>query len=78
MGRQWIKALNSANREIVITLDCDDTYPVNQIDNFSKLIGENNYDVVDGNRLAKTKKYAIDKITWRIIFFALIASFLFL
>ena len=44
-GPAMDKALNSANREIVITLDCDDTYPVNQIDNFSKLIGENNYDV---------------------------------
>ena len=67
-GPAMDKALNSANREIVITLDCDDTYPVNQIDNFSKLIGENNYDVVDGNRLAKTKKYAIDKLHGELFF----------
>ena len=67
------KALNSANREIVITLDCDDIYPVNQIDNFSKLIGENNYDVVDGNR-SQNQKNTIDKPHSE-LFFALIANF---
>ena len=30
-------ALKSATRDILITMDCDDTYPVDQIDKFSKL-----------------------------------------
>ena len=44
-------ALKCSNREIIITVDCDDTYPLDQIDYFSKLILDEGYDVVDGNRL---------------------------
>ena len=76
-GPAMHRALNSATREIVITLDCDDTYPVNQIDNFSKLIAEENYDVVDGNRLAN-KPNNMPWINYIANYsFALIASLLF-
>lgn len=44
------RALQSANRGIIITLDCDDTYPAEQIPQFLNLI-ENGYDVVSGSRL---------------------------
>lgn len=76
-GPAMHRALNSATREIIITLDCDDTYPVNQIDYFSKLIAEKNYQVVDGNRLAN-KPNNMPLINYIAnYFFALIASFLF-
>ncbi len=76
-GPAMHKALNSATREIVVTLDCDDTYPVNQIDYFSKLIAEKNFQVVDGNRL-KSKPNNMPFINYIAnYFFALIASFLF-
>ena len=71
-------ALKSASREIVITLDCDDTYPANQIIPFANKIIDEGYDVVDGDRLDIRPKnmplinYIANK------FFALIASILFL
>lgn len=48
-------ALTSATRDIIITTDCDDTYPMEQIPTFIKLINEG-YDVVSGSRLSKTIK----------------------
>lgn len=43
-------ALMSATRDIIITTDCDDTYPMEDIPKFVKLINEG-YDVVSGSRL---------------------------
>lgn len=43
-------ALMSATRDIIITTDCDDTYPMEDIPIFIKLIQEG-YDVVSGSRL---------------------------
>lgn len=45
-------ALLSATRDIIITTDCDDTYPMEDIPKFVKLI-EEGYDVVSGSRLSK-------------------------
>lgn len=45
-------ALMSASRDIIITTDCDDTYPMEQIPVFVKLINDG-YDVVSGSRLSK-------------------------
>lgn len=45
-------ALMSATRDIIITTDCDDTYPMEDIPKFVELI-ENGYDIVSGSRLAK-------------------------
>ena len=44
-------AFINGSRDILITMDCDDTYPVNKIGLFAEKIIEENYDVVDGNRL---------------------------
>lgn len=45
-------ALVSATRDIIITTDCDDTYPMEEIPKFIKLINDG-YDVVSGSRLSK-------------------------
>lgn len=45
-------ALMSATRDIIITTDCDDTYPMEDIPKFVKLINEG-YDVVSGSRSSK-------------------------
>ena len=45
-------ALLSATRDIVITTDCDDTYPMEDIPKFVKLI-EEGYDIVSGSRMSK-------------------------
>jgi glycosyltransferase involved in cell wall biosynthesis len=44
-------ALRSATREVVVTLDCDNTYPVDKIIPFARLIMEGTTDLVDGCRL---------------------------
>lgn len=46
-------ALMSATRDIIITTDCDNTYPMEDIPKFVQLI-EEGYDIVSGSRLAKT------------------------
>lgn len=70
-------ALKCSNREIIITVDCDDTYPLDQIDYFSKLILDEGYDVVDGNRLPRKPEFMPYLNYFANYFFALIASILF-
>src|ERR1700722_2318965 len=48
-------ALRSASGDVVITLDCDDTYPTEDIPRFVKAI-EDGADLVDGNRLWRRPK----------------------
>jgi glycosyltransferase involved in cell wall biosynthesis len=48
-------ALLAATREIIITLDCDDTYPAEQIPEFVRRI-KDGYDVVSGSRIARNTK----------------------
>lgn len=45
-------ALRSSQREVVVTLDCDDTYPVEFIEPMARMVLEDGYDLVDGSRLA--------------------------
>ena len=45
-------ALLSATRDIIMTTDCDGTYPMEDIPKFIKLI-EEGYDIVSGSRLAE-------------------------
>ena len=71
-------ALKSCEREVIITMDCDDTYPVDQIDKFSKKILEEDFDVVDGNRLPKKPINMPYLNYFANYFFALVASVLFL
>jgi glycosyltransferase involved in cell wall biosynthesis len=69
-------ALMSASRNIIITVDCDDTYPIEQIPEFVQLIHEG-YDVVSGSRIARDTKNMrpLNKVGNRL--FADITSFLY-
>jgi len=70
-------ALKSCTREVVITMDCDDTYPVNEIEFFSLKIIDEKFDLVEGDRL-ETKPSNIPIINYLAnYFFDLIASILF-
>lgn len=71
-------ALRASTREVIITLDCDNTYPVQSIPMLARLVLDQGYDVVDASRLQKKPKamswshYVGNKV------FAIIASALFL
>jgi glycosyltransferase involved in cell wall biosynthesis len=54
-GPAMDKAVRQANGDIVITLDCDDTYPVEAIPQMVALIDEG-YDVVNASRLVSRPK----------------------
>jgi len=51
-GPAMDKALRSSDREVVVTLDCDDTYPVEFIEPLARMVLEEGWDLVDGSRLA--------------------------
>lgn len=71
-------ALRSGEREVVVTLDCDDTYPVEFIEPMARMIVEGGYDLVDGSRLSG-KPDAMPWINYLANwFFALVASAIFL
>lgn len=44
-------ALRSGTGKVVVTLDCDDTYPAEDIPRLASLILDDGYDLVDGSRL---------------------------
>ncbi|MFB6299325.1 MAG: dolichyl-phosphate hexose transferase [Halobacteriales archaeon] len=68
-------ALDAADRPVIVTTDCDDTYPVEELPTFLELINDG-YDVVSGDRLTNGAD-AMPKIN-RIgnLAFALLASLL--
>jgi glycosyltransferase involved in cell wall biosynthesis len=71
-------ALRSASGKVVVTLDCDDTYPAEEIPPLARLVLEEGYDIVDGSRL-KSKPQAMPWVNYFANFgFALFASLLFL
>ena len=71
-------ALRSAAGKVVVTLDCDDTYPAEQIPALARAVLEEGYDVVDGSRLGHKPK-AMPWLNYFANFgFALFASVLFL
>ena len=71
-------ALRSGSGEVVVTLDCDDTYPVELIEGMAAMVLEEGYDLVDGSRLAG-KPAAMPWLNYLANWgFALIASALFL
>jgi len=55
-GRAMDLALRSAQGEVVVTMDCDDTYPVDHIERLARMVIEDGYDVVDGCRLESKPK----------------------
>ena len=46
-------ALRSAGRAVVVTLDCDDTYPVSEIAPMARRVLDGRCDLVDGSRLER-------------------------
>src|SRR5882724_10797117 len=76
-GKAMEIALRSGKGDVIITLDCDNTYPASQIPVLAKMILEDGWDLVDASRL-KNKPAAMPWINylgnW---LFATIASILF-
>lgn len=76
-GVAMMAALQGGSRDIVVTMDCDDTYPVKNLPEMASLILEQGYDVVDASRL-KTKPHAMPWLNYLAnVFFAKVASLLF-
>jgi glycosyltransferase involved in cell wall biosynthesis len=70
-------ALRSAAGRVVVTLDCDDTYPAEEVPALARLVLEGGYDIVDGSRL-RCKPAAMPWLNYLANFgFALAASLLF-
>lgn len=70
-------ALRSGHGRVVVTLDCDDTYPAEEIPHLARLVLDEGYDVVDGSRLRR-KPEAMPWINYLANWgFALFASLLF-
>lgn len=70
-------ALRSATGDVIVTLDCDNTYPANKITWLADFVLKQGYDLVDGSRL-KTKPEAMPWINYFANkFFAYLASLLF-
>ncbi|MBA2651677.1 MAG: glycosyltransferase family 2 protein [Tatlockia sp.] len=77
-GPAMEQALRAGTREIIITLDCDNTYPAKKIPELAKLILEQGYDLVDASRLQK-KPPAMPWLNYLgNVLFAKFASLLFL
>lgn len=77
-GPAMEKALRSGSREVIVTLDCDNTYPVEKIPELASLLLTKGYDLVDASRL-KNKPRAMPWINYFAnVFFAKIAACLFL
>jgi glycosyltransferase involved in cell wall biosynthesis len=70
-------ALRSAEGDVVVTLDCDDTYPPDQIPVMARMVLADGWDLVDGSRL-KTKPEAMPLLNYLAnAGFALLSSILF-
>jgi glycosyltransferase involved in cell wall biosynthesis len=77
-GPAMDSALRAAAGKVVVTLDCDDTYPAEEIPALARLVLEDGYDVVDGSRLRR-KPAAMPWLNYLAnVGFALLASALFL
>ena len=76
-GKAMEIALRSGKGDIIITLDCDNTYPASQIPVLARMVLEDGWDLVDASRL-KMKPAAMPWVNylgnW---LFATIASILF-
>ena len=46
-------ALRSYTRPVAVTMDCDDTYPVDFISPMARMVLDEGYDLVDGSRLER-------------------------
>jgi glycosyltransferase involved in cell wall biosynthesis len=76
-GPAMDKALRSGSGKVVVTLDCDDTYPAEEIPHLARLVLEDGFDIVDGSRL-KSKPQAMPWLNYFANWgFAFLASVLF-
>jgi glycosyltransferase involved in cell wall biosynthesis len=76
-GRAMDLALRSAGGDVIVTLDCDNTYPADRIHDLARAITEEGYDLVDGSRL-QFKPQAMPWINYLAnLGFGLLASVLF-
>ena len=77
-GRAMETALRSARGRVVVTLDCDDTYPADRIPDLADSVLLEGFDLVDGSRL----KHKPNAMPWLNYFankgFAWLAGLLFL
>jgi glycosyltransferase involved in cell wall biosynthesis len=71
-------ALRSSRGKVVVTLDCDDTYPAEFIEPMARLVLEGGWDIVDASRLGNGKPAAMPWLNFLANWgFALIASIAF-
>ena len=62
-GNAMDVGLRSASGDVIVTCDCDDTYPANTIPKLARLVLDEGYDLVDGSRL-KSKPPAMPWINY--------------
>lgn len=76
-GRAMDLALRSYTRPVAVTMDCDDTYPVEFIEPMARMVLDEGYDLVDGSRL-QNKPAAMPWVNYLANWgFGLMASLLF-
>lgn len=61
-GPAMMRALTSAPGQVVVTLDCDDTYPTDRIMQMADYVLSGQADVVDASRLEKARLHALDQL----------------
>lgn len=71
------KALSESTGKVVVTMDCDGTYPAEQISVLAELILREGYDIVDASRLKKKPKAMPWSNFFANVSFAFLASLLF-
>ncbi|HHF7346193.1 TPA: glycosyltransferase [Legionella feeleii] len=76
-GPAMERALREASREVIITLDCDNTYPSKKIPELASLILDQGYDLVDASRLRKKPQAMPWSNYFGNVVFAWLASLLF-
>jgi glycosyltransferase involved in cell wall biosynthesis len=77
-GPAMERALREAGGEVVVTMDCDDTYPAERIMEMADYVLKDGYDLVDASRL-ETKPEAMPWVNYLANWgFAWLASILFL
>ncbi len=52
-GNAMARALLEARGDVVVTLDCDDTYPTEKILELASMVQSGNYDIVNASRLER-------------------------
>lgn len=76
-GVAMMKALQESTRDVIVTMDCDDTYPAEKIPELAMCVLNKGYDVVDASRL-KNKPKAMPWLNYIAnVFFAYVATVLF-